>query len=82
MNAQKAIEAIAREQEQLERELYYKQKALDYILREVDDDEEVDINEIYRSIAEEAEYNYQIAEENSLRSAWQQDLIDLYRFER
>lgn len=82
MNAQKAIEAIAREQEQLERELYYKQKALDYILHEVDDGEEVDINEIYRSIAEEAEYNYQRAEENSLRNAWQQDLIDLYRFER
>lgn len=81
MNIQQAQEQLNREQERLEREMYYKQKALE-IIEELDDDEEIDLNEIYRSIAEEAEYNYQRAEENSLRNAWQQDLIDLYRFER
>lgn len=69
-------------QEQLERELAIKQKALEYIEENADDDEEIDLDELYRSIEEEAEYNYQRAEENSLRNAWQQDLIDLYRFER
>lgn len=68
-------------QEQLERELAIKQKALE-IIEGMDEDEEIDLNEIYRSIAEEAEYNYQRAEENSLRNEWQQDLIDLYRYER
>lgn len=69
-------------QEQLERELAIKQKALEYIEENADEDEEIDLDELYRSIEEEAEYNYQRAEENSLRNAWQQDLIDLYRFER
>lgn len=69
-------------QEQLERELAIKQKALEYIEENADEDEEIDLNELYRSIEEEAEYNYQRAEENSLRNAWQQDLIDLYSFER
>ena len=81
MNAQAAIQRIAEEQERLEKELYYKQKALEIII-ELDEDEDINLNEIYQSIAEEAEYNYQRAEENSLRNAWQQDLIDLYRFER
>ena len=68
-------------QAQLEREMCYKQKALE-IIEDMDEGEEIDLNEIYRSIAEEAEYNYQRAEENSLRNAWQQDLIDMYRYER
>lgn len=68
-------------QEQLESELAIKRKALEY-LETLDEDEEVDMDELYRSIAEEAEYNFQRAEENSLRNAWQQDLIDLYRYER
>lgn len=78
LDAQARIEA---ERERLEKELYYKEKALE-IIGDLDEDEEVNLNEIYRSIAEEAEYNYQRAEENSLRNAWQQDLIDLYRYER
>lgn len=69
-------------QEQLEKELYYNQKALEIIADLDEEDEDIDINDIYRAIAEEAEYNYQRAEENSLRNAWQQDLIDLYRYER
>lgn len=83
MNAQNALERIEQEQERLERELAIKRKAAEYI-ESLDDDEaeEIDLNELYRSIAEEAEYNYQRAEENSLRNAWQQDLIDLYRYER
>ena len=68
-------------QERLERELAIQRKAQEYI-ELLDEDEEVDLNDIYRSIAEEAEYNYQRAEENSLRNAWQQDMIDLYRYER
>lgn len=83
MNAKNALEHIEQEQERLERELAIKQKAAEYI-ESLDDDEaeDIDLNELYRSIAEEAEYNYQRAEENSLRNAWQQDLIDLYRYER
>ena len=81
MNIQQAQEQLNREQERLERDLYYKQKALE-IIEELDADEEIGLNELYRSIAEEAEYNFQRSEENSLLNAWQQDLIDLYRFER
>lgn len=81
MNIRDAQAQLEAEQERLEREMHYKQKALE-IIEDMDEDEEIDLNEIYRSIAEEAEYNYQRAEENSLRNAWQQDLIDLYRFER
>ena len=83
MNAQNALERIEQEQERLEHELAIKRKAAEYI-ESLDDDEaeDIDLNELYRSIAEEAEYNYQRAEENSLRNAWQQDLIDLYRYER
>lgn len=83
MNAQNALERIEQEQERLERELAIKRKAAEYI-ESLDDDEseDIDLNELYRSIAEDAEYNYQRAEENSLRNAWQQDLIDLYRYER
>ena len=81
MNIHEAQAQIEAEQERLEREMYYKQKALE-IIEDLDEDEEVNLNEIYRSIAEEAEYNFQGAEENSLRNAWQQDLIDLYRYER
>jgi hypothetical protein len=83
MNAQSALERIEQEQERLERELAIKRKAAEYI-ESLDDDEaeDIDLNELYRSIAEEAEYNFQRAEENSLRNAWQQDLIDLYRYER
>ena len=68
-------------QERLESELAIKRKALEY-LETLDEDEEVDMDELYKSIAEEAEYNFQRAEENSLHNAWQQDLIDLYRYER
>ena len=68
-------------QTQLVREMYYRQKALD-IIEDMDEGEEIDLNEIYRSIADDAEYNYQRAEDNSLRNAWQQDLIDMYRYER
>lgn len=83
MNAQSALERIEQEQESLERELAIKRKAAEYI-ESLDDDEaeDINLNELYRSIAEEAEYNFQRAEENSLRNAWQQDLIDLYRYER
>jgi len=68
-------------QAKLEREMYYRQKALD-IIEDMDEGEEIDLNEIYRSIADDAEDNYQRAEDNSLRNAWQQDLIDMYRYER
>ena len=81
MNRQELQEQLEREREELEREQYYNQKALEYV-EEFDEDEDIDLNEIYRAIAEEAEYNYQRAEENSLRNAWQQDLIDMYRYER
>ena len=82
MNREDAMIQMAREQERLERELVMRDKVMDYLIHEVDDEDEVDINELYRSFEEEAEYNYQRAEENSLRNAWQQDLIDLYRYER
>lgn len=83
MNIRDAQAQLEAEQERLERELWYKQQALEYI-ESLDEEvaEDIDLNELYRSIEEEAEYNYQRAEENSLRNAWQQDLIDLYRFER
>lgn len=81
MKLHDALAQIEAEQEWLEREMYYKQKALE-IIEDLDEDEEVNLNDIYRSIAEEAEYNYQRAEENSLRNAWQQDVIDMFRFER
>lgn len=81
MNIRDAQAQLEEAQEQLERELAMKRRAMEYI-DTLDEDEEVDLNEIYRAIEEEAEYNYQRAEENSLRNAWQQNLIDLYRFER
>lgn len=81
MNIYEAQAQLEEAQEQLERELAMKRRAMEYI-DTLDEDEEVDLNEIYRAIEEEAEYNYQRAEENSLRNAWQQHLIDLYRFER
>lgn len=82
MNREDAMIQMAREQERLERELAMRDKVMDYLIHEVDDEDEVDINELYRSFEEEAQENYRRAEENSLRNAWQQDLIDLYRFER
>jgi len=81
MNIHDAQAKLVAEQERLVREMYYKQRALE-IIEDMDEGEEIDLNEIYRSIADEAEYNYQRAEENSLRNAWQQDLIDMYRYER
>lgn len=81
MNIRDAQAQLEEAEEQLERELAMKRRAMEYI-DTLDEDEEVDLNEIYRAIEEEAEYNYQRAEENSLRNAWQQNLIDLYRFER
>lgn len=82
MNREDAMIQMAREQERLERELAMRDKVMDYLIHEVDDEDEVDINELYRSFEEEAQENYRRAEENSLRNAWQQDLIDLYRYER
>ena len=82
MNREDAMIQMAKEQERLERELAMRDKVMDYLIHEVDDEDEVDINELYRFFEEEAQENYRRAEENSLRNAWQQDLIDLYRFER
>jgi len=76
---------IREAEEMLEYELSVKRRALEYIQEnadDFDDDEEIDMDELCRSIAEEDEYNFQRNEENSLRNAWQQDLIDMYRFER
>lgn len=82
MNREDAMIQMAKEQERLEQELAMRDKVMDYLIHEVDDEDEVDINELYRSFEEKAQENYRRAEENSLRNAWQQDLIDLYRFER
>lgn len=57
-------------------------KALEWIEENADEDEEINLNEILRSIAEEDEENFRRREEESLRNAWQQDIIDMYRFER
>lgn len=76
---------IREAEEMLEYELSVKRRALEYIQEnadDFDDDEEIDMDELCRSIAEEDEYNFQRNEENSLRNAWQQDLIDMYRMER
>ena len=76
---------IREAEEMLEYELSVKRRALEYIQENADDfdaDEEIDIDELCRSIAEDDEYNFQRNEENSLRNAWQQDLIDMYRMER
>lgn len=76
---------IREAEEMLEYELSVKRRALEYIqenAEDFEDDEEIDMNELCRSIAEEDEYNFQRNEENSLRNAWQQDLIDMYRMER
>lgn len=59
-----------------------RQKALQWIEDNLEEGEDFDFDEICRSVAEEVEYNHQRWEEESLRNAWQQDLIDLYRFER
>ena len=68
------------ELEQLEYDLSVKRRALEYM--KDNEDEEIDYDELCRSIVEDDGYNYQKAEENSMRNAWQQDLIDLYRYER
>lgn len=76
---------IREAEEMLEYELSVKRRALEYIQEnadDFDDDEEIDMDELCKSIAEEDEYNFQRNEENSLRNAWQQDLIDMYRMER
>lgn len=76
---------IREAEEMLEYELSVKRRALEYIQEnadDFDDDEEIDMDELCRSIAEDDEYNFQRNEENSLRNAWQQDLIDMYRMER
>ena len=76
---------IREAEEMLEYELSVKRRALEYIqenAEDFEDDEEIDMDELCRSIAEEDEYNFQRNEENSLRNAWQQDLIDMYRMER
>ena len=76
---------IREAEEMLEYELSVKRRALEYIQEnadDFDDDEEIDMDELCRSIAAEDEYNFQRNEENSLRNAWQQDLIDMYRMER
>ena len=66
--------------EQLEYDLSVKRRALDYM--KDNEDEDIDFEELCQSIVEEDGYNFQRAEENSMRNAWQQDLIDMYRFER
>ena len=76
----KTISEVEWELEQLEYDLSVKRRAMEYM--KDNEDEEIDFDELCRSIVEEDGYNYQIAEENSLRNAWQQDLIDLYRYER
>ena len=76
---------IREAEEMLEYELSVKRRALEYIQEnadDFDDDEEINMDELCRSIAEDDEYNFQRNEENSLRNAWQQDLIDMYRMER
>ena len=74
------IGEVEYEIEQLEYDLSVKKRALDYM--KYHDDEEIDFDELCRSIVEDDGYNFQRAEENSLRNEWQQDLIDMYRFER
>ena len=76
----RTIGELEYELEQLEYDLSVKRRALDYM--KYHDDEEIDYNELCHSIVEDDVYNFQRAEENSMCNAWQQDLIDMYRFER
>lgn len=76
----KTIGEVEWELEQLEYDLSVKRRALEYM--KDNEDEDVDYDELCRSIVEDDVYNYQRAEERSLQNAWQQDLIDLYRYER
>ena len=76
----KTIGEVEWELEQLEYDLSVKRRALEYM--KDNEDEDIDFDELCQSIVEDDEYNFQRAEENSMRNAWQQDLIDMYRFER
>lgn len=76
----KTIGEVEQELEDLEYEMSVKKRALDYMKH--NDDEDIDFDELCRDIVEEDQYNFQGAEERSMQNAWQQDLIDLYRFER
>lgn len=58
------------------------QEAADYISQNCQDDEEVDIDDIMRQIAEEKQRRFEELEERSMQNAWQQDVIDMYRRER
>jgi len=55
------------------------------MLQYFEEDEEVSEESILdyeRSLAEQAEYNRMVAEENTLAYAWQDDMMFLWRFER
>ena len=58
------------------------QRAADYISQNFQDDEEVNIDEIMRQIAQQDAERFEELEERSLLNAWQQDVIDMYRAER
>jgi DNA-binding transcriptional MerR regulator len=60
-------------------------KELKELLETFDEDEEIDEYELGRMLNEEAEYHRQRMEELEERSmmyAYQQDIIDMYRYER
>ena len=58
------------------------QQAAEYIAENFDEDEDVDIDEIMREIAQQDAERFKELEERSLQNAWQQDVIDMYRRER
>lgn len=57
-------------------------EAADYIAMNCQDDEDIDIDDIMRQIAEEKQERFEQLEERSLVNAYQQDVIDMYRYER
>ena len=68
--------------DELRKQASLDQRAADYISQNCQDDEEVNIDEIMREIAQQDAERFEELEERSLLNAWQQDVIDMYRAER
>lgn len=68
--------------DELRKQISLYQRAADYISQNCQDDEEVNIDEIMREIAQQDAERFKELEERSLQNAWQQDIIDMYRAER
>ena len=66
----------------LKRQAETYQKVAEYLVENYDDDEDVDIDEVIRDFEEQDAQMFADLEERSMENSWQQDIIDMYRFER